>query len=166
MLSLSQNLIFMKGILTICLLFALGTISAQVSVLYKGDSTSDYDIAYKIENGLVYHGNSSFSRLVYYTILDNKIFLGQTTSTFKCLYTIDGGKVYKGDSRFSSDLIYTIQNNKVYRGDFPMSSNCVLTLDDHKIYMGDSTFPTDILFTLNSNPVISLAILAAIIGPY
>ena len=78
----------MKFALSLFLFLIVLTINAQTTVLYKGDSNSDFDIAYKIENGKVYHGNSSFSRVVYYTIYDNKVYVGQGTSSFNCLYTI------------------------------------------------------------------------------
>jgi len=156
----------MKLILTIFIVFFTIVSNAQTINLYGGDSSSEFDVAYKIENGFVYHGGTGFNTLIKYTISDNKVFIGRSTSSFSCLYTIDGSKVYRGDSRFSSDVIYTIQDNKVYRGDFPSLPNCIYTYEDNKLYMGDSNFPTDILFTISSNSIISLAILAAIIGPY
>ena len=40
------------------------TIHAQTVNLYSGDSSSDFDLAYKIENGFVYHGGSGFNTII------------------------------------------------------------------------------------------------------
>jgi len=154
----------MKKLIFLLMLLCSVVISAQTK-FYKGDSKYDADIAYTIIGGTVYHGDNTFSRKILFTISDNKVYLGQSTSTFDCIYTVYEGNVYRGDSRFSSDLIYTIEDDKVYRGNSTFSSNCILTYEEGKIYMGDSTFPSDVLFTL-SNDVLSLALIACIVGPY
>lgn len=149
------------------LILCLISLSASAQLfLYKGDGRFDRDIAFTIQNGTVYHGDNRFNPMIYYTISENQVFLGRSTMQFDCLYTVKDNKVYRGNSTFSSDILYTIEDQKVYRGNSTFSTECLLTFEDDKIYRGDSTFPTDLLFTISGKNVLSVALLACIVGPY
>lgn len=76
-----------KIILTTIIIFFGITCYASDYIFYRGNSTSQYDIAYTIKDNKLYRGNTiSFS--------NNNI------------YTIEHNKIYKGNSTYYSDFIY------------------------------------------------------------
>jgi|TARA_R110000737_G_scaffold350964_1_gene391661 hypothetical protein len=57
--------------------------------VYRGQSTSVFDLLYEIENGKVYQISNSSLKKVVYTFSDGRIYVGDSTSTFDCLFSYE-----------------------------------------------------------------------------
>jgi len=77
--------------------------------IYKGFSTSHFDVLYTYEDGSLYLGDSIF--------------------TSDILYTWKDGIIYKGDSTFPLDRVCSFKNGKVYNSEGETVFDVVLTID-------------------------------------
>ena len=79
----------MRKTITLTLLVLLTALTAgAVSRIYKGNSTSYYNILYTFDGKHIYEGNS--------------------TSYYNILYTVDGDHAYRGRSTGYYDILYTL----------------------------------------------------------
>ena len=56
----------------------------------------------------IYKGNSSYAGDILYTWDGKKLYQGNTTYVGNIVYNIGGKKVYNGNSSYTGDVVYTI----------------------------------------------------------
>ena len=74
------------------------------------------DIQYTVQNDRIFKGYSSSSFDLAYTYREGKFYIGESYFSDAISYTFNEGKIYIGDSDFALDLAYTIRPNPNYRG--------------------------------------------------
>jgi hypothetical protein len=57
--------------------------------VYRGQSTTSFDLLYEVENGKVYQISNSSLKKVIYTFQNGRIYIGDSTSTFDCLFSYE-----------------------------------------------------------------------------
>ena len=109
----------LKNVLSFFLLMLVlsfgGETKAQVYV-YPDVPFFFNQMEFTIENGKIYKGFSSSPFDLLYTFRDNKLYLQDSNFALDVLFTYDQGKIYQGDSTFPLDLLFTIRNEGVYEG--------------------------------------------------
>ena len=71
--------------------------TVQGDLIFKGFSTSSFDLMYTVRDGKLCRGDSHFSSDV--------------------VYTFRGGRVYVGDSEYLLDLVYNLREEPLHHGE-------------------------------------------------
>ncbi len=74
------------------------------------------DIKYTVRNNRIFKGYSSSNFDLVYTCREGKLYIGESYFSDAISYTFNEGRIYIGDSDFELDLAYTIRPNPNYRG--------------------------------------------------
>ena len=74
------------------------------------------DIKYTVQNNRIFKGYSSSSFDLVYTCREGKLYIGESYFSDAISYTFNKGRIYIGDSDFALDLAYTIRPDPNYRG--------------------------------------------------
>lgn len=74
------------------------------------------DIKYTVQNNRIFKGYSSSNFDLVYTCREGKLYIGESFFSDAISYTFNEGRIYIGDSDFALDLAYTIRPNSNYRG--------------------------------------------------
>lgn len=112
------------------------------------------DIKYTVQNNRIFKGYSSSSFDLVYTLREGKLYIGESHFSDAISYTFNEGRIYIGDSDFALDLAYTIRPNPNYRGTLSVyKTDSVSPFDIVAFLQGE---PTEVeIFAL----LISLALL-------
>ncbi len=65
--------------------------------VYKGRSTSTFDVLYELDNGKIYQVSNSSLRRCIYTFSNNQIYVGDSRSTFDCLFNYQVDKTIENN---------------------------------------------------------------------
>ncbi|MBI49041.1 MAG: hypothetical protein CL850_01970 [Crocinitomicaceae bacterium] len=74
------------------------------------------EIEYTVQNNRIFKGYSSSSFDIAYAYREGKLYIGESYFSDAISYTFNEGRIYIGDSNFELDLVYTIRPNPNYRG--------------------------------------------------
>lgn len=77
--------------------------------IYKGFSTSTFDILYTYKEGQLYLGDSFF--------------------TSDIMFTFENGVIYRGDSTFPLDRLFTFKNGKLYSSEGESVFDILLSIE-------------------------------------
>jgi hypothetical protein len=84
--------------------------------IFRGFSSSNFDLAYTFRDGKLYIGDSCFTDAIAYTLHENKIYVGDSTFPLDLAYTIKNEphgrgviNVYKDNSISPFDIVAYLQ---------------------------------------------------------
>ncbi len=88
-------------------------LTVHESKIYKGYSTSTFDVLYTFDDGMLYAGSASLLSDVVCTVKNGKVYRGKSTFALDCLYTYDvaSGKIFKGSGTFALDAVVFTQGD-------------------------------------------------------
>lgn len=127
-----------------------GIAATAQTYIYKGDhNMMADDIAFTIENNIVYKGRKTGFSEPILSFKDNKLYRYQERNLIdEPVLTIDKNKILMLDG-IRSNVVYTIDGNKIRQGDGTFLSNIVLfTIESDKIKLGDNFSNRNILYTI------------------
>jgi len=79
--------------------------------IYKGFSTSHFDILYTYEDGSLYSGDSNFTSDILYTWEDGVIYRGDSTFPLDKVFSYKDGKLYSSEGETVFDVLLTIEGD-------------------------------------------------------
>lgn len=115
--------------------------------LYPDDNLAWQDMVAHIDNGLVRLGNSWGGEIVY-TVSANttwgetRVFHGYSSSSLDIAFSVRGGKLYLGDSPFTDAILYTFSEGQIFLGDSTFPLDLAYTLrEETRRFAGRSDAP-------------------------
>jgi len=79
--------------------------------IYKGFSTSQFDILYTYEDGKLYLGDSIFTSDVMFTWKDGVIYRGDSTFPLDKAFSYKNGKLYSQEGETVFDVLLTVDGD-------------------------------------------------------
>ncbi len=72
-------------------------------VVYLKERMFYTDVKYTVSGNKIYRGNSTSVFDLLFTLTDGKLYIGDSGSSMDCLYTFKNGMIYRGDSTSTFD---------------------------------------------------------------
>jgi len=104
----SSDLIWEKEEQTIYHIGPSGRVDAlyiKDNVVYLKERMFFSDVKYTVSGNKIYRGNSTSTFNLLCTLVDGKLYVGDSRSSMDCMYTLKNGIVYKGDSTSTFDKV-------------------------------------------------------------
>lgn len=112
--------------------------------LWRAPQKRPADLAYQIENGRVYEGQSVSPSNIVFSFSNDRIFAGANAST-DIQYFFENGRMWEG-ANVNGAPDYTIEDNgRVYAGSSSQGTP-IYTIDGDRFYSGPRVSPTNIVF--------------------